>query len=287
MDVVDGRREMFEGSMNNPNCPMKTEPAQKPPLYQIWGFTLIELLVVIAIIAILAGMLLPALASAKSKAKGIQCLNNHRQVLLAMQLYADSNDGMIVPLWWGMITSNEPPASQRLVPNAQVIWWTDTLKPYLSSNPKSFDCTALRKPAVQAAGGSASATNFLGVALNHAEISRTFAYPPFQGAVVPPLPIRESQIAAPADTVGSSDSAQISNPAETNADNWIEIEGRAAVYFRPPSDGNYAVTEPTRAVARHNRHLPAGFMDAHSEMWKPSQIGFQFPKGDSRAKWDR
>jgi prepilin-type N-terminal cleavage/methylation domain-containing protein/prepilin-type processing-associated H-X9-DG protein len=75
------------------------------------AFTLIELLVVIAIIAILAAMLLPSLGRAKSKAQGVQCMNNGRQISMAWRMYTeDHSDKLLYASGNATTMSNDPDA---------------------------------------------------------------------------------------------------------------------------------------------------------------------------------
>ncbi len=100
-----------------PRLIAQAHPATSPRPGCRAGFTLIELLVVIAIIAILAAMLLPTLARTKAKAQLIKCINNQRQIGVALRLYVDDQNDLFPAYqdwatWGGRKGTNNLPGSQ-------------------------------------------------------------------------------------------------------------------------------------------------------------------------------
>jgi len=228
-----------------------TTPNLKAPAQA--AFTLIELLVVIAIIAILAGMLLPALSRAKEKGRGIACVSNVKQMALGYDMYASDNSDDIVTIY---LFTTAP--TNAFFPGT-VTWWPDLLRTYLQTT-NVLNCPTAKN-------------HKLGVGINHPELSA------WSSDSKPKL----ASVKRPVDSMPFADSGLISNPIEKDPDKWIETPGGQFIFWRTPNNLGYYDSDPQRPINRHNKRCVAGFADGHAQQIRSSQIGLQFFPGKNDA----
>ena len=269
------------------------------------GFTLIELLVVIAIIAILAGLLLPALAKARTKAQGIGCMNNGKQMMIGWRMYAGDHNDLLAP---NEDDSGAPPGHVWIVGHANNLpgatnpaSLTDPknnlLAPYTANNYRIYKC-----PADPGKAAGTRLPHLRSFAMNQAvgTVCPSFKSAGGSHGGVPTLPTNGPWL-------DGNHGHTAGNPFRTYgkesdfvaaADTWVFIDEHHesindAGFGHPGPPPGVTVRWVDYPAVYHNKAGGLAFADGHSEIkrWK----GLTYPKTglpsntvtpDQRPDWD-
>ncbi|MFO7900557.1 MAG: prepilin-type N-terminal cleavage/methylation domain-containing protein [Planctomycetota bacterium] len=245
------------------------------------GFTLIELLVVVAIIAILAGMVLPALGSARQSANDAKCRNNLKQIGIAFKLYLNTNKGFYPCARWRY---GDRPKTR----------WVTALGSYIDGSVEDpgrestkdtgnrivnavFKCPAVGASAAQCPDGA-----------SRGDYARTGSYGynwmtfgPFEGYSSPPpfrrtYPVHRDQITAPSQTIMVADAfgqhTRGSDPHSYTLDPPVMLIGTG--WGRGGGGARGGIGTQCPADPRHGGTFNALFADGHVEGLTMEEAGY-------------
>jgi prepilin-type N-terminal cleavage/methylation domain-containing protein/prepilin-type processing-associated H-X9-DG protein len=250
------------------------------------GFTLIELLVVIAIIAILAAMLLPALAAAKTRAQAIACLSNTKQFGLAFTMYASDNHDFFpsnTP-WWpstASFDSNMNPRGKEWSEPKMGLPVATTpallMAPYMP-NDLTWVCPTRKRGLTYVVNGVVtgpfhpSITGFLSYGFNECKV---FGAIDGTGMMGNSTKFKASQVLKPSYTVAISDTSGSNDPSKSTSDGaaWLDtVWAGTSGPGQPVSTGSIGNGRLQTAYAKHNNQVNIVYVDGHAGATLPSAL---------------